>query len=316
MKIVFLDTDTLGEIDEIKQFDSLGDVVKYGSTTYEDTLERINGAEIVLTNKVVIDEEIMSQAPQLKYIGILATGTNNVDLIAAANKGITVQNVAGYSTESVAQHTFALLLSMLHQVARYSDYVNEEYSNSSIFTNLQHEYSELKGKTFGIIGLGTIGKRVAEVANCFGAKVIYYSTSGQNNKAQYDQKSLNELLKTSDVVSIHAPLNENTKNLISKVELKLMKETAILINTGRGGIVDELALANALNDNQIAGACVDVFEKEPIQKDNSLMKIINKNKLVMSPHIAWASVEARQTLIKLAFDYLQNFLKSELKTGS
>lgn len=309
MKIVFLDTDTLGQIEEINMFDSLGEVVKYGSTAHEQTLQRIQDAEILLTNKVLIDEKIMDSSPRLKYIGILATGTNNVDLIAAAEKGIKVQNVAGYSTESVAQHTFALLLSMLHQVNVFDKYTKTQYSKSPIFTNLQHQYTELKNKTFGIIGLGTIGKRVVEIASCFGAKVIYYSTSGKNNDAIYQQKSLEELLKQSDIISIHAPLNENTKDLIGEEELDMMKSNSILLNTGRGGIVDEIALAKALNNNQIAGACLDVFTSEPVKEDNPLLQLDNSDKLILSPHIAWASVEARSELLNLAFDYLKDFLE-------
>ena len=311
MKIVFLDTDTLGQIEGIDQFNSLGEVYKYGATAYEQTLERINQAEVVLTNKVVIDEKIMALSPKLKYIGILATGTNNVDLVAADERGIKVQNVAGYSTESVAQHTFALLLSMLHQVNTFDTYSKTKYKDSPIFTNLQHEYTEIKGKTFGIIGLGTIGKRVAQIADVFGAKVVYYSTSGKNNHSSYEKLSLEELLTQADIVSIHAPLNEKTVDLIGEAELNRMKPNAILLNTGRGGIVMEDALANSLNNNDIAGACLDVFSHEPIKGNNPLLSIKEESKLLLTPHIAWASVEARNVLMNRTFDYLKHFLESE-----
>ncbi len=311
MKIVLLDASTLGDMPSLNRFNSLGDFISYEKTSSEQTLDRIKEAEIILTNKVVINKHMISQCKSLRYIGILATGTNNIDLNAATNRGIIVQNVAGYSTDSVAQHTFSLLLSLLHQTSYYHTYVNNGYVNSPIFTHLDKPYTELKGKEFGIIGLGSIGKKVAQIAEIFGARVSYYSTSGKNNDAPYPQKSLQVLLKSSDIVSIHAPLNANTKYLVAEKELSWMKPNAILLNTGRGGIIKEADLAKAIDNKVIMGAGIDVFEQEPIDSNNPLLSMKNKNKLIMSPHIAWASLESRTTLLDLTYEYLNNFLKKE-----
>ena len=306
MKIVFLDTDTLGEVDSLKNFSEFGEVSFFGATRPEETIARLDNIDVVFTNKVVIDQKVMDACPQLKFIGVLATGTNNIDLEYAKQKGITVNNVAGYSTESVAQHTFSMLLSLLHNSAFYSQYSKTEYSDSPIFTNISRPYWELKGKTIGIIGLGNIGKRVALLAGAFGMEVVYYSTSGKNNNSDYKQVSLEELLKVSDVVSIHAPLNENTQKLIGDAEFRKMKKSAYLLNNGRGGIVDEHALSIALSEKSIAGAGLDVFEKEPLNSDSPLRNC--GDELILSPHIAWASIEARNELIRLSIDNLKTYL--------
>lgn len=307
MKIVFLDTDTLGEVENLKEFETFGELTFYGFTSPEETLERIEAANVVFTNKVVISSEIMDACQHLKYIGILATGTNNVDLTHAADKGITVKNVAGYSTESVAQHTFSMILNLVHSSTYYTDFVKNDYALSPIFTNLSRPYFELKGRMIGIIGLGNIGRRVAKLAEAFDMQVQYYSTSGKNTSSDYTQVSLDELLSTSDIVSIHAPLNDNTKNLIGKDQFSKMKSSAYLLNNGRGGIVDEQALALALNFDLIAGAGIDVFEQEPIDKSNPLIDCQN---VILSPHIAWASIEARHELVRLSIQNLKAFLEA------
>lgn len=312
MKLAILDAKTLGSDIDLSGFSQFGEVEIYETTKPEETLERVKDKDIVVTNKVVIDKNIMDNSPNLKLICVAATGVNNIDVEYAKKKGIQVRNVAGYSTESVVQHTFAMLFYLLESLRYYDDYVKSgEYAKSDIFTHLGKPFWEIRGKTWGIIGLGTIGRRVADVASAFGANVIYYSTSGVERKEKYPRVSLDELLKTSDIVSIHAPLNEKTKGLIGYEQIKLMKPTAYLLNLGRGGIVVEEDLAKALDENLIAGAGLDVLEKEPITEDNPLLKIKNKEKLFITPHIAWTSVEARKTLVNEIIENIKAFLEGK-----
>jgi len=301
MKLVFLDALTLGDID-LSEFNKLGKVTIYQTTKENETLDRVKDADIVLTNKVVINKEIMDNS-NIKMIQILATGMNNVDLEYAKQKGIVVKNVAGYSTNSVTQLTFAMVLEIMNKLKYYDEYAKTKYSHSEIFTHIVDFY-ELNGKTWGIIGLGTIGENVAKIAKAFGCKVVYYSTSGKNNNSEYKRVELDEVLK-SDIISIHAPLNENTQNLLNKSNLDLIKKDAILINMGRGGIVNEKDLADII-DKQGFYAGFDVFTKEPIDKNNPLLKVKN---IILTPHIAWASVEARQKLISLAYKNIEQFIK-------
>jgi len=299
MKIVLLDADTLGEVSAIDELKKLGDFIKYGFTKPEEVIGRLSGADIAITNKVVLSKEILSQLPDLKLICVAATGTDNIDVAFASEKGIPVKNVKGYSTDSVAQHTFSLLLHLVDKLEYYNSYVlSGEYCKSEIFTSLARPYWEIKGKVYGIIGLGAIGKKVANIATAFGAKVIYYSTSGVHDDPDFKRVGLEELLKQSDVISIHSPLNDKTRGLIGEKEFKLMKENAILINVGRGGIVNENALIETLNNDMIAGAGIDVFEKEPMAASSPVLKIKNKERLVVTPHIAWASIEARGRLVE------------------
>lgn len=310
MNIVFLDAKTVGETPNLDKLNDLGRVTYHPVTRPGQTAERIKNAEIVITNKVVLNETLIKGADRLKMIAIAATGMNNVDLEAAEKMGIPVKNVAGYATQSVAQSAFAMLFHMMQKIPYYDTYVKSgEYSRSDIFTNVERNFHELKGKRFGIIGLGTIGQKVAEIAQVFGAEVVYYSTSGKNTDQPYQRLELDELLKTSDVVSIHAPLNENTDNLLHYERLIQMKPTAYLINTGRGRIVNETDLAKVLDEEMIAGAALDVFEHEPIEEDNPLLTIQNRDKLVMTPHITWSSVEARTELIEGVYENISEFLK-------
>jgi len=312
LKLAILDAKTLGSDIDLSGFSQFGEVEIFQTTKPEETLERVKDKDIVITNKVVIDKNIMYNAPNLKLICVAATGVNNIDIEYAKQKGIQVRNVAGYSTESVVQHTFAMLFYLLESLRYYDDYVKSgEYTKSDIFTHLGRPFWEVRGKTWGIIGLGTIGRRVADVASAFGANVIYYSTSGVERKEKYPRVSLEELLKTSDIVSIHAPLNEKTKGLIGYEQIKLMKPTAYLLNLGRGGIVIEEDLAKALDENLIAGAGLDVLEKEPIVEDNPLLKVKNKEKLFITPHIAWTSIEARKTLINEIIENIKAFLEGK-----
>ncbi len=303
MTIVFLDALTLGDVD-FDRFRKFGEVKIYQTTPADKTLERVKDADIVVTNKVVIDKEIMDNS-NIKFIQIAATGMNNVDLEYAKKKGIPVKNVAGYSTKAVVQQTFALVLGLLNKVCYFDEYTRNEYPNSEIFTHIKNWF-EIAGKRWGIIGLGTIGKEVAKIAEVFGAEVVYYSTSGKNNNSEYKRVELEELMKTSDIISIHAPLNENTKNLIKEKELMMMKDNAVIVNLGRGGIINEKDLAKTLEKKDILVG-LDVFEKEPVEKDNPILKF--KDKTLLSPHIAWTSIEARNKLMDGIYKNIEEFVK-------
>ncbi len=308
MKIVFLDQATIGAVGTMDKITSLGDYVSYDYTPADKTVERIADAEVVITNKVLITREVMAAAPNLKLVCISATGTNNVDLEAAAGAGIEVRNVAGYSTESVVQMTFSLLLELLTHTSKYNEYVHSgAYSSSPLFTCVEPEFHQLSAMRYGIIGLGAIGRGVAQVASAFGAEVCYYSTSGANSSSDYSRVELDELLATCDVISIHAPLNAATHNLIDAEAFSKMKRNTVIINVGRGGIVDEEALATALNAGRIAGAGIDVFTAEPILPTNPLMGVKDKSRLVMTPHAAWASLEARERLMELVAENIRSF---------
>ena len=312
MNIAFLDAKTVGELLNLAALEKYGQVTFYQTTTPAETLARVQDQDIVITNKVVLDRTILESCPHLKLICVAATGTNNVDLVAAREIGITVKNVVDYSTNSVAQLTFALLLQLINQISYFDNYVKQgDYARSDIFTHLQPPYWEISGKQFGIIGLGNIGRQVAKIAAAFGATVVYYSASGKNNNPDYQRLELEEFLASSDIISIHAPLNEYTRNLINYERLQQMKRSALLINVGRGGIVHEADLAWALDENLIAGAGVDVFETEPIKADNPLLQIKEPAKLVLTPHIAWASLEARTLLLDKVQQNIREFLAQQ-----
>lgn len=302
-KIVVLDGKTLGKVDYIK-LNEFGQVIYYNETAPDQVVERIKDANIVLTNKVVLSREHLEKAENIELICEMATGFNNIDIEYARERKIAVTNVAGYSTNTVAQHTFATVLHLYDKISYFDEFVKSgEYSKSGMFTNVEKTYNDLYGKVWGIIGLGAIGKKVASIAEAFGARVIYYSTSGKNSTTEYKRVEFEELLKKSDIISIHAPLNENTKGLINYKALSKMKRNVILANMGRGPIVVDTDLARAIDEDIIGGAALDVFEVEPIQEDNPIMKVTRKDKLVLTPHIAWASEEARNRLFK---DLLEN----------
>jgi lactate dehydrogenase-like 2-hydroxyacid dehydrogenase len=299
MNIVFLDSDTVGDVPNLNSLNDLGNVTFYPLTEPGETASRIREAEVVITNKVVLDKALIEGAKNLELICVAATGMNNIDRSAAGELGVQVKNVAGYASNSVAQSTFALIFHLMQNFHYYDAYIKSgKYSKSPIFTHLGRPFSELAGKRFGIIGLGNIGRKVAMIAQAFGAEPVYFSTSGSNNDQPYLQLSLEELLESSDFVSIHAPLNSDTENLISYEQMRMMKSSAILINTGRGGIVNEQDLARCLNEGLIAGAALDVFESEPIQANNPLLAIKKPDRLLMTPHMTWSSLEARVELIE------------------
>lgn len=307
MKIVFLDANTLGG-EDLSEFNQFGEVVQYQKTNENEITKHIDNAEIIVINKVKITKEIMQQNPQLKLILISATGMNNVDLDAAKELGIVVKNAAGYSTKSVAQHTFALLLSLMNETLYYNDFTkNNKWSKSELFCDFSRRIYTINDKTWGIIGLGAIGLEVANLAKMFGANVIYTSLTGKNNNAEFKQVSFEELLKTSDIISIHAPLSDKTYHLIGKNELNKMKDNAYLINLGRGGIIDETALANAI-DNKNIRVGLDVVEFEPMQENNPLLKVNKKENLIITPHIAWTACECVKTLMQIMIKNLKDFL--------
>ena len=302
MKIVFLDAATMGDVSfaPIAQY---GEFVCYDNSTPQEAMERVADCEVLIINKVLVTPELIDAAPNLKLICESATGVNNIDVEYAAAKGIPVRNAVGYSTSSVVQATFMQILSLLGEGPYYDECVKSgRYSSMDMFTDPSVSWTELEGKRIGIIGMGNIGSRVAKIAQAFGMDVCYYSTSGTGHCKDYPCLSLAELMKTSDVVSIHAPLNERTAGLIGAEELALMKPSALLVNMGRGGIVDETALAVAIDNGSIAGAALDVFVKEPVPADNPLLHVRHPERLRLAPHAAWASVEARQRLVQQIAD--------------
>ena len=315
MKIVFLDSATIGSDISLQPLAELGDFVSYTNTKNEDIISRLADADVAVVNKIIITKEIIDACTKLKLICVAATGINNIDFEYARAKNIEVKNAVNYSTNSVVQVTFGILLEIINKTSAHNNFVKSgKYSEGEIFTCLEFPFSEIAGKRYGIIGMGNIGKKVAQIAQAFGAEVCYYSTSGKNNSiTEYEQLTLDELLSTCDIISIHAPLNAHTNNLIGKKELKLMKPTAILINMGRGGIVNETDLANALDNNTIAHAGSDVFTKEPIDKNHPFLTMKNQNRLILSPHIAWTSIEARKCLIgKVAENIKESFNKNKM----
>ena len=312
MRIVFADADTLGADISLEKFKTLGEIEVYGFTKPDELKMRCDGADVVITNKVPINEKTLGESPTVKFVGVTATGTNVIDFDYTKKHGITVTNVKGYSTESVAQHTFSLLFYLLEKSHYYDTYVKEEgYVDNVLFNHLGQTFSELYGKTWGIVGLGEIGRRVADIAKAFGCNVIYYSTSGKNSNDNYNRVDFDTLLSTSDIVSVHAPLNKDTENLFDDTAFDKMKKNAIFINVGRGPIVNEQALYDALAGEKIAGAGLDVLCEEPMSRENPLLQFKDSNRLIITPHIAWATVEARNRLIQEVYLNLSAFTKGE-----
>ncbi|MEA2073874.1 MAG: D-2-hydroxyacid dehydrogenase [Campylobacterota bacterium] len=296
MQIVLLDTLTFGSTD-LSSFDALGDVVSYKTTSSNETQERVTNATVIVTNKVVITKEFMLAAKELKLICIAATGMNNVDLEAAKELNIEVKNVAGYSTDSVIQHTFSMLFYLLGHSRYYDEVVKDgTYSRSPIFTDVSKPFFEVKGKKWGIIGLGSIGSGVAKIASAFGTEVCYYSTSGKNHSQPYTRVELQELLESCDIITIHAPLNEQTNNLLDYEQLLTCKEGATILNLGRGGIINEEAVAKIVDEKNLFFG-LDVLSQEPMRENHPLLSVKNRDSLYITPHIAWTSVEARDKLI-------------------
>lgn len=310
MKIVFLDAKTIGDDIDLSGYDTLGEVVKYDFSTSEEVPARAADADVLVLNKVQVNEQTIGSARNLKLVCVTATGTNNLNKDYLAKRNIAWRNVAGYSTESVAQHTFAMLFYLLEKLRYYDDYVKDgRYVNDTIFTHFAEHFFQISGKTWGIIGLGNIGKRVADIAKAFGANVIYYSTSGKNIQDGYTRVDFDTLLTSSDIISVHAPLTPETEGLMNAEAFSKMKPSAVFLNLGRGPIVIEEDLATALEEGKLAAAGLDVLCIEPMCADNPLLRIQDSKKLLITPHIAWASVEARTNLMNIILKQIQDWQK-------
>lgn len=308
MKIVFLDAKSVGEDMDLSKFNTLGNFITYDFSTPSEIPSRIVDADVIITNKCEINEQSVGKAQNLKLVCVTATGINNLDKEYLQKRGIAWRNVAGYSTESVAQHTFAMLFYLLEKLSYYDSYVkNGNYANDTSFTHFAEQFHEISGKTWGIIGLGNIGRRVADIAKMFGANVIYYSTTGKNTQPEYSRVDFDTLLSSSDIVSVHAPLTPETEGLMDAKAFSKMKPNAIFINVGRGAIVNEKDLANALDAHTIAAAGLDVLAQEPMNPASPFLHIKDSKRLLITPHIAWASLEARTKLMDIVFEQIQEF---------
>lgn len=314
MKIVVLEKKVLGDDVLFDRLEQLGEVVYYNNTKYEEIGPRLKDAEVVLINRSPMEEGTLKEVHNLKLVCVTATGVNPVDQEYMKSRGIPVTNVRDYSTYSVCQHTFAMLFYVMEHLPFFDDYVKSgQYVQHQRQTYMSHKFSQLAGKTYGICGLGAIGKQVAKVAEAFGAKVIYYSTSGKNSCPDYERVSFEEFLKRSDIISIHAPLTEQSMGLFDKEAFQKMKSSAILVNAGRGAIVEEEALYTALQEKQIAAAALDVLCQEPMPVDHPFLSIQDSSRLFITPHIAWASIEARQMVLDEVCKTIEAYKKGTIR---
>lgn len=312
MKLVVLERNSVGTDIDVSCFEKFGEVDYYPNTVAENTAERVKDADIIIVNKAPMNESTLKDAPNVKLICLFATGFDNVDLAYCRSRGIGVANVVNYSTAAVVQHTLLLALALEEKLAFYDDYVKSDtYANQDRFSNFDRPFGEFEGKTWGIVGMGNIGRKVAQVVQALGCKVIFYSASGKSSCTEYERVELDELLAQSDILSLHCPLSERTRGLINKEAFSKMKKSAILVNVARGPVVDTQALYDALTEGQIAAAGLDVLEKEPISKDNPLGRIKDSTKLIITPHMAWASTEARMRLVDEVVKNIQAFLDGE-----
>ena len=311
MKIVMLERNNVGSDFEMPDFGAFGDLTVYDYCKPEQVPERIKDADIVIMNKMPMNESTLKDAHNLKLISVTATGTDNVDHEYCQSRGIAVKNAKGYSTETVVQHTFAMFFYLYEHLPFYDTYVKDgSYLKCPTFTFFENSFREMHGKTWGIVGLGTIGRRVAAVASAFGCKVIYYSTSGIEREEEYPRVDFETLLKESDVISVHAPLNDATRGMFDFEAFTKMKDSAYFLNLGRGPIVVEKDLTEALKQGKIAGAGLDVLSREPMAEDNPLYEIKDSDKLIITPHIAWASIEARKRLMEEIYRGVEEFVRS------
>ena len=298
MKIVALEIKNIGKDISLDRFKDFGELETYMNSKPEEMAERCKGADVIIVNKLPVNETTIGSVDTLKIVLTTATGYDNIDVAFLKSRGVKVCNVKGYSTDSVAQHTFALLFYVYEKLRSYDDFVKSgEYSRHDIFTYFDEPFSELNGKVWGIVGLGEIGRRVAKIATAFGCEVVYYSTSGKNSNNDYEQVDFDTLLKISDIISVHAPLTEKTKYLFNADAFKKMKKTAVFINVGRGPIVNDRDLTDALKSDEIAAAAIDVLEKEPMDPNSPYFEITDSRKLFITPHIAWATHESRERLV-------------------
>ena len=311
MKIVVLERNSVGPDISVDCFNDLGEVTCYPNTvTVDEVRERVKDAEIIVANKSPMNEESLAEAKSLKLICEFATGYDNCDLEYLRSRNIPVCNVVNYCTDMVAQHTFTMALALSQSLAHYDEYVKSgEYSAQDRFSNFGVPFYELAGKTWGIVGMGNIGKKVAEIATAFGCNVIFHSVTGNSKVTQYRRVDKDTLLAESDFLSIHCPLSDLTRDFIDVDALKKMKRSAFLINVARGPIVNNPALYEALESGEIMGAGLDVLEKEPLRTDNPLSKIKDSNKLIITPHLAWGSVEARTRCVEGAYNNMKAFME-------
>lgn len=309
-KIVFLDEYSIAGRD-LSSITSQGEYVAYENTRKEDVVERLKGADVAITNKVLIDGEAMRQLPDLKLICVAATGMNNVDLEAAKELGIVVKNAVGYSTTSVAETTLASALALARNIVYFDEYFHDgRYSKADRAFCYDRFTFELRGKKWGIIGLGNIGREVARLATAFGCEVRYFSTSGTKREEAYPAMELKEMLEWCDILSVHSPLNERTRGLVGREELKVMKPTSLVINVARGGIIDEAALAEALDNGWVAAAALDVFSIEPL-RESPLYNIKDRYRLLASPHNAWSAAEAIDRLIECVANNIRTWQEAQ-----
>lgn len=302
MKIVFLDAGTMGT-SSLAPIERVGELTAWPNSTPEESVGRVSDCEVLIVNKIKVNDQLLEAAPKLRLVCEAGTGINNIDVDACARHGVIVRNVAGYSTDSVVQETFMHILNLLGNGAYFDNVVKSgAYSRSGLFTDYSRPFIEMRGKVLGVIGLGAIGSKVARIGSAFGMNVIYYSTSGTNHSEEYPSVSLEHLMRESDVISVHAPYNERTAGLVGEKELRMMKPKAIIVNMGRGGIVVEEALAKVIDEGVIGGAGLDVYSTEPIPENHPLLHTRHPERLSMTPHIAWASIEARERLIQSIAD--------------
>ena len=312
MKLVVLERNSVGTDVDVSCFERFGEVEYYPNTVAENTAERVKDADIVIANKAPMNENTLKDAPNVKLICLFATGFDNVDLAYCKSRGIKVANVVNYSTAAVVQHTILLALALEEKLVHYDNYVKSgEYGAQDRFSNFDRPFGELDGKTWGIVGMGNIGRGVAKVAQALGCKVIFYSAAGKSTCTDYTRVAFDELLSQSDILSLHCPLSDRTRGLINKEAFSKMKKSAILVNVARGPVVDTQALYDALTQGRIAAAGLDVLEKEPISRDNPLNEIKDSTKLIITPHLAWASTEARERLVDEVVKNIQAFLDGE-----
>lgn len=309
MKIVILERHSVGTDVSVECFKNLGEAVYYRNTVADEVAERVKDADVIIANKSPMNESTLKDAPNVKMIAEFATGYDNVDLEYCTKRGIKVANVRDYSTDAVAQHTFAMLFYLLEHLRHYDDYVKGgEYAAQDRFSNFDIAFNEICGKTWGIVGMGNIGRKVAEIAKAFGCRVICYSTTGRKIDGDYEQVDFDTLLKESDYLSLHCPLNDKTRYLIDATAMSKMKPTAYLLNVARGRVVNNNDLYDALTNGVIRGAGLDVLEDEPINEKNPLSTLLDSDKIIITPHLAWASIEARQRCVDIAYENVVAFL--------
>lgn len=313
MNIVVLERKSVGTDIDVSCYEKLGNVTYYDNTvTPEEVKERIREADIIIANKAPVREEALREAPNVKLICVLATGYDNIDIAYCKKRGIKVANVVDYSTAMVAQHTITLALTLSQKMMHYDEYVKSgAYSAQSSFSNFEEPFCELDGKTWGIVGMGNIGKRVAKIATAFGCKVIFHSLTGKSSYTEYEQVDKESLLARSDFLSLHCPLSDLSKDFIGAAALKKMKKTAILVNVARGPVVNNPDLYQALADGEIMAAGLDVLEKEPLEEANPLSRLKDSKRLIITPHLAWASVEARTRCVTEVYANMEAFLLGE-----